>query len=200
MYRLPPVSPPPRGLLRQDYIDSAKELGCSVASVKAVAEVESLGDGFLIDGRPKILFEAHKFSEYTGRQYDSSHPNISSLKWNRRLYRGGVGEYARLQQALALDHVAALKAASWGKFQILGANHKLCGFKTVEAFVEAHFHSENEQLDAFVSFVKARGLQQAIINKDWAVFAKGYNGKRYKENGYHVKLAKADMKYSARTA
>lgn len=195
-YVLPSVSPPPRGLRISDYVDSARELGCQVAAVRAVADVESAGDGFLLDGRPKILFEAHKFSEYTGHRFDSIHPNISSLNWNRKLYRGGVGEYARLQQALAVNPSAALKAASWGKFQILGANFAMCGFKSVEDFVAAHYHSENEQLDAFVSFVKTRKLDGHLRALNWGPFALGYNGRRYREQKYDEKMAAAYARYA----
>jgi len=195
MYKLPLTSSGSKGLSALDYIDSAREIGCSVAAIKAVAEVESSGGGFLLDGRPKILFEAHKFSEYTKRRFDATHPNISSVSWNRKLYRGGIGEYSRLQAAIELDHVAALKSASWGRFQILGANHLLCKFATVELFVAAHFHNENEQLDAFVSFVKSRKLDGHMRTGNWAGFALGYNGRRYKENNYDVKLAAAEQKY-----
>ena len=38
---------------------AANKLGCEVAAVRAVVDVES-GGGFLPDGRPKILFERHK--------------------------------------------------------------------------------------------------------------------------------------------
>jgi len=43
------------------FSTSAKSLNVEVASIKAVAEVESSGDGFLADGKPKILFEPHIF-------------------------------------------------------------------------------------------------------------------------------------------
>lgn len=199
-YQLPSVSPGPRGLMLADYMDAARELGCSVAAVKAVAHVESLGGGFLRDGRPKILFEAHKFSELTGHMFDASHPNISSLKWDKRLYRGGVGEYSRLQQAMGLNAHAALKAASWGMFQILGLNHKLCGFASVESFVMAMFTAEREQLDAAVSFVKARKLDGYIRSGNWPEFARGYNGRSFKANKYDLKLAAAELKFKGGVA
>jgi N-acetylmuramidase len=44
-----------------DYQAAAQSLGCEVAAVKAVAAVESAGHGFLPNGKPKILFEAHIF-------------------------------------------------------------------------------------------------------------------------------------------
>ncbi|MCC6559800.1 MAG: DUF3380 domain-containing protein, partial [Xanthomonadales bacterium] len=48
----------------------SERLEVSVPTLKAVAEVESAGSGFLSDGRPKILFEGHVFSRLTKRAYD----------------------------------------------------------------------------------------------------------------------------------
>ena len=44
-----------------DYAAAAARYDVPVPSVKTVVEVEAAGDGFLRDGRPKILFEAHYF-------------------------------------------------------------------------------------------------------------------------------------------
>ena len=100
-------------LTEQNFKDAATGLDIEVAAIKAVAEVESRGDGFLPDGRPKILFEAHIFSKYTGHKYDASHPHISAPKWDKSLYKGGEKEYDRLEEAKTLDIVAALKSAIW---------------------------------------------------------------------------------------
>jgi hypothetical protein len=43
----------------EDYAQAAKDLGCELAAVKAVTEVEARGAGFFPSKRPKILFEAH---------------------------------------------------------------------------------------------------------------------------------------------
>ncbi len=65
-----------------DYSKVAETLGCEVAAIKAVAEVESRGEAYFSNGKPKILFEAHIFSRLTSRAYDNSHPSISSRHWN----------------------------------------------------------------------------------------------------------------------
>ena len=83
---------PVRGLSEADYAAAARLLRVDVASIKAVAEVEARGSGFLPSGRAKILFEAHVFSARTGHRYDTSHPGISSPRWNRALYGAG-GEH-----------------------------------------------------------------------------------------------------------
>ncbi|MDO6685487.1 MULTISPECIES: N-acetylmuramidase domain-containing protein [unclassified Agarivorans] len=182
-------------LLESDFEAVAKALKCEVAAVKAVAEVESSGDAFFSNGKPKILFEAHIFSKLTKRIFDTSHPEISSRTWNRSLYAGGIAEYKRLEKAIKLNSNAAIQAASWGRFQIMGFNYKLAGFSTAESFVSAMFSSERKQLDAFASFVEKSNLTKHIQTKDWAAFAKGYNGSQYHVNKYDVKLEKAYKKY-----
>jgi len=173
---------------------AAKKIDCQVAAVRAVIDVESRG-GFLPDKRPKILFERHYFSRLTKRKFDGSHPLISNPKWGG--YKGGAAEYDRLGAAIKLDRDAALRSASWGAFQIMGDNYKICGFGSAEDFVQAMVSGEPAQLDAFVSFVKKNGLADELIRLDWAGFARGYNGPAYKANKYDAKLFAAYMFHSA---
>lgn len=204
----------PGTLTPADYDEAARLLGVGRAEVLAVKEVESGGAWFtdirqaildldgpggFIDGvaLPKILFEAHIFSAETGHAFDASHPDVSSRTWDAKLYIGGQSEYARLHAAMLLDEAAALKAASWGMFQILGRNHLVCGFPDVHAFVAAMKRGEREQLLAFVAFVKGNGLDRALRDHDWPAFARGYNGPAYAKHGYDTKLAKAHQKWSA---
>lgn len=172
-------------LTEEDYARAAASLGCDVEAIKAVAQVESAGGGFLPNGQPKILFEAHVFSRLTGHVYDVSHPHISSLKWNRALYKTGDAEYARLQQAKDLDYYKALMSTSWGKFQIMGFNCKACGYEDgdVRGFVQDMQISEGRQLDIFVAFVKHNPfLHGAVKVHDWKTVSYIYNGSGYKQN------------------
>lgn len=181
----------PALLTEEDYASASAALGCEPAAIRAVAEVESGGrTGFLPDGRPKILFESHVFSRLTNHRFDDEHPDISTLKWTRN-YVGGKGEYGRLDRAIQLDRAAALKAASWGKFQILGLNFARAGFTSVEDFVEAQKISEQEHLKAFVQFIVSHDLGDELHDKRWEDFARIYNGSRYAENGYGQKIREA---------
>lgn len=185
-----------------DFDRASKELGCQEAAIRAVCEVESAGEGFLPCGLPVIVFEAHVFGKLTGYKYNKSHPKISTTKWNRKLYATGKDaqertrkEHQRLGLAASLDRNAALQACSWGRFQIMGFNYKLCGFLKVQDFINAMYYSEGAQLDAFIQYIKARKLERFLINKDWDGFASKYNGPGYKQNQYDTKLAKAYLKY-----
>lgn len=185
------------GLLTpQDYSRAAAKLGCEVSAIRAVADVESGGrTGFLPDGRPKILFESHVFSKLTARKYDATHPDISTPKWTRN-YVGGAGEHGRLQRAMILDREAALKSASWGKFQILGLNFARAGFQTVEKFVNSQKQSEQQHLEAFVKFILSYDLSDELRDRRWADFARKYNGAGFAKNHYDEKMAIAYNKYS----
>lgn len=188
-----------------------------IAAVKAFKEVESGsgwftdvarvialdGPGGWLDGTslPKILFEAHKFGKHTNYKFNTSHPNLSSKAWNKRLYIGGAGEWERLWKAMALDKDAALKSASVGTFQILGENFKDAGFKDVQSFWDAHMQGgAAAHMDAFVSFIingkHATALAAITGNPaDCRGIAHRYNGAAYAKNDYHTKIAKAYLKY-----
>ena len=181
---------------------AAATLHCELAAVKAVAEVETKAGAFLPSGRPTILFERHYFHRLTGGVYAAKHPTISNAaRSGPGQYGGREYQYQRLYEAMACDRNAALQSASWGRFQIMGANFKEAGFASVEDFVNKMWESEGQQLAAFVKFVQHSGvLLKALQNKDWATFAKHYNGPGYKRDGYDTKLKEAYDKYAAPVA
>lgn len=169
----------------------------------AVVMVESAGSGFLPDGRPKILFEGHIFWRELQKaglepaRFANRHPDIVFPKWDRRHYQGGVKEYDRLERARQIHDCAACNSASWGAFQLMGFNHRACGYNTVEAFVAAMHGSFKDQLAAAVSFMASGNMLASLKNKDWAGFAKRYNGPGYAQNRYDEKLRAAYEKCAA---
>ena len=184
-------------LTQQDFSDAAAILNCSVAAIKAVAEVESSGGGFLPTDEPKILFERHIFSSRTKRYFDKSNPNVSNPQ------PGGYGavsvQHRRLQEAVALDRNAALMSASWGKFQIMGFNFALVGFNTLQEFVTAMYRSEREHLIAFIHYINNVSLADELRELRWADFARKYNGPGYLKNRYDTKMAAAYKKFAGST-
>jgi hypothetical protein len=188
---------PSTELTEADFERAARALDVEVCAIKAVAEVESAGKGFLPDGRPAILFEAHVFHRETGGRHanakDRKGVALSSQSWNRALYGAtGVNQHERYEDARQLNADAANKAASWGMFQIMGGNHRAAGFGTSQEFVDAMWTGgAGAHLDAFVGFIKANKLDVPLRAKNWAAFAKGYNGPGYAQNAYHTKMAQA---------
>jgi hypothetical protein len=183
-------------LTREDFIDDAAKIGCSVAAIMAVAEVESRGGGFDPEGFPKTLFEGHWFYKLTKGKYAESHPHLCYPKWTRQFYgKTWQEEKARLAEAMTLDRTAAMQSASWGMFQVMGFNHAICGHKTVQSFVNAMCKNENAQMDCFTSYVISNGLSDELIDLRWDDFAYRYNGPEYKKNDYAGKLARAYAKH-----
>jgi len=171
-------------------------LGVEVAAIKAVAEVEAPNGGFNPEGFPITLFEGHWFYRLTKGKFSNSHPSLCYSKWTRRFYgKGWKEEGARLQIAVGLDREAALMSASWGKFQIMGFNHGLCGFPHVQEFVNEMCKDEDSQLRLFCEYVKNSGLSKFLRNHNWDNFARLYNGPEYRKNMYAEKLQIAYEKY-----
>lgn len=106
-------------------------------------------------------------------------------------YLGGVHEYKRLELAKEIDEECALKSASWGMFQICGFNHNLCECKDVFEFVHKMSESHANQLELMYYFMKNSGCLSNLKEKDWAGFAKKYNGPGYAQNAYDQKLRNA---------
>ncbi|GEN70414.1 N-acetylmuramidase domain-containing protein [Chryseobacterium lathyri] len=203
-----PLSQTDKFLKEEDLIHFANEYNLELAAVKAVNEIESSGKGFLINNKPKILFEGHVFwSELKKRgidptsYYNSDSQNVLYPKWTRAYYQGGVKEYDRLNEAISLGgnpnfKEAALSSASWGSFQIMGYHAKNLGYSNVDNFVSKMELNEGEHLRAFGKFLEKNNCLVHLRNKNWAGFAKLYNGAGYRENKYDEKLAKAYAKYA----
>jgi len=180
--------------LSADGLAAASErLAIGTAEIWTVLTVETKGCGFMADRRPPILFERHIFSRLTGWRFDGT--DVSDPQ------AGGYGatgahQYDRLAAAIALDRSAAMESASWGMPQILGQNYAAAGFDGVESMVAAMCDSEDNQLAAFVAFLRANRLDLHLQSHDWGRLARGYNGPGYAVNRYDTKLAAAYQKFS----
>lgn len=185
-------------LSEDDIREHAKALNIEVAALKAVIDVESAGKGFLKDGRPKILFEGHIFWNQLTKagkdpaQIAVNYPELVYPRWTKQYYKGGAAEYQRLNAACLIHDESAKKSTSWGMFQIMGFNHKACGYDTVQEFVEKMSLNENVQMEAFTKFCESKKLLDHLRVKNWVAFAKSYNGPGYAQNQYDYKL---EMKY-----
>lgn len=190
-------------ILDTDYEWAGKYLDCETAAIKAVIVVET-GDckGFIAPGKPKILFEGHIFwGELKKRGYDpeelqKDHPTIIYPKWTKKYYSNPEGEYKRFEEACSIDKEAAICSTSYGLFQIMGFNYPVCSSTSPEELYKLMSESEFRQFTLGLEFIKNSGLSKYIVKKDWAGFAKRYNGSGYKQNQYDIKLEKAYKEYS----
>lgn len=192
-----------RMLRESDLIAAAERLGVSLASIKAVNEVESRGRGFLADGRPVILFERHVFwRQLAAHGVDPTRHTERPAILNRQRggYAGGAAEYVRLASAMQIHAAAAQESASWGAFQVMGYHWNALGFADIESFVATQHRSEGDQLATFTAFVLAdTALHRALKARKWAQFARLYNGPAYAENLYDTKLARAYARFAGET-
>jgi hypothetical protein len=189
-------------LTNADFVRASGIIGCDVPALRAVVAIEAGGSGFLPDGRPKILFEAHVFGRLTSHRHANGNDRhgvpLSSRAWNRALYgSGGAHQWDRMEDAAKLDWDAAHKAASWGAGQVLGTNFEAAGFDNIRDFVDAmKTGGAGAQLDAMVNFIKRNHLDGALRRHDWAAFARGYNGPGYAQNRYDTKLEEAYNRFA----
>jgi len=79
----------------------------------------------------------------------------------------------------------------------MGFNCKDCGFNTPQEFIAYLRTGQEAHIDTFLKFVSANPKRfNALKNKDWATFARLYNGEEYAQNKYDIRLAEACEKHS----
>lgn len=178
----------------------AEEAGIEFAALRAVMAVEAAGSGFDAAGRPKILYEPHIFYRLLteeAKREAAIEAGLAYHKWGLQPYpKGSDAQYERLMRAMEIDQSSALKSCSWGLGQIMGSNHRLAGFGDVETMVFACMDGEAQQVRMMVEFIRSAKLLDAVKRRDWAAFAKGYNGPAYAKNQYDAKLAQAYARFA----
>jgi hypothetical protein len=184
-----------------DIDATAENLDIEPAALHAVLSVETGGSGFDKAGRPKALFERHYFYKMLKDKPDvlqqAVNAGLAYPKWGEKPYpKGSDAVYAEIAAAVNLDLEAALRSVSWGLGQIMGNNYKLAGCSSAQELVEQAMESEVNQLRHMANFIKSAGLLDELQRKDWAGFAKGYNGPAYAQNRYDSKLEEAYNKFA----
>lgn len=186
-------------LIEADFARAAGAIGCSVRQIKAVHAVEAAGNGFDREGRPKILYERHKFHRFTGGRFSpSSFSRSQSGGYTVDADRNGVNDnWDKLSAAIATGQVdAAFMACSWGAFQVLGEWWDELGYDSPFALAHSCTRGEGDQLALAVRYIVHFGLQDEVRRltsnpESCRAFAAAYNGPAYARGGYHLKLARA---------
>lgn len=161
-----------RPLSPQAFEAAARLLGCDLPALQAVWEVEAAGRHFLPDGSLVRRFEPHHFPAAHWPAIGFA-PRPGRALWRESLAQSDDGMFRR---AYAAAPAAALAATSWGAPQIMGSNHRAAGFDTPLAMVAAMAAAADAQLAAFVTLIRAWGLDGALRGHDWTAFARRYNG------------------------
>ena len=169
-----------------DFTSAASILGCDVAALQAVWQVEASGRPFRADGSLERRFEPHKLAKP-----DGNYKTSAKLPFKTR--------EAKFDAAYARNPEDAMRATSWGGPQIMGFNAKAAGYASAGAMVEAMAASEAEQIAAFVSLIKSWGLDSALRAHDWRTFAARYNGNA-NVKVYAAKIETAYQKLSGKAS
>ena len=188
-------------LTTQDFDDGAKRLGAERAAIQAVAAVESGGrSGFGSDGRCIIRYELHTFADRTHHVYDKTHPHLSNAyKAGLAFHAGGqANEWSLLYGSALLRGrvIDGIASSSWGMFQIMGFNFAASGYGSPGEFATAMCESSSNQLKAFLQLCQSNGWGRYLAVKDWAGFAKHYNGLKYADHKYDQRLSSAYKRFS----
>lgn len=190
-------------LTDDDYRRVAADLGVETAAVRAIAEIETgrIQRGFNPSGSTVINFDQPMFRRTLARRGISTAAHASSEALGAlNICRYGsqqAAQHARLDAAMAIDSIAAIESTFWGLFQIGGFNWRLCGAASQNDFLERMNRSEYDQLLLFANFIRNTGLLPHLKNKNWAAFARIYNGPGYARHGYHTRMAAAYRKHRA---
>jgi hypothetical protein len=174
----------------------AGQLGMDPAIAIAIIATESAGAGLGDDGRLLIRFEVHQFLAHCNNQtrpiatqhfrFDSSKDYRDPLQqmWRRDpngewqpVHVGGqAGQWTVLDFARQIDPHAALMCVSMGAPQVMGFNHRLLGYGSAQAMFDDFQQSEHIQIASLFRFIEARGLVDAVRNREFRALVAAYNG------------------------
>lgn len=178
----------------------SQQLHVGVDVLFALISIESSGLFEIGKGKIPILLERHKVWKFYQQKYGrraalalrEKHPDICNPN------SGGYGryrdQYKRLAKAIHLCGAEiAHKSTSFGAFQIMGFNHKDCGFNSAVEMSDA-FHKDPmwEQVKAFLNFCKhyrEGELLNAMREGNFTRIAYLYNGRNYRKNRYAQRMA-----------
>lgn len=181
----------------EDYKEIAEELGVETAAIRAIVDIETgrIHRGINEDGSPVINFDLAIFKRTAAKRginlkKHSSSPALKALDI-KRYGSQQAAHYARFDAAMEIDSTCAIESTFWGMFQIGGFNWKLCGTSSPQEFAALSGRSEYDQLKLFSNFIRNTGLLPHLKKKNWAAFARIYNGPSYAKRGYHTRMAEA---------
>jgi len=183
--------------LKAEVIAAAEELKIDPAALLAVVEVESGGRAYArVEGRdaPLIRWEGHVFHRCLP-------PALRKRAVAAGLSAPRSGEivnpvaqadrYAMLRRAEEIDLDAAPMAVSWGVGQVLGENWRWLGYASPQALAAEALSGLKGQVRLMARFIDRRGLREALEARDWAAFARAYNGAAYRRYRYDERMADA---------
>lgn len=173
-------------------LEEAQKLGIDPGVATAVLVAEANGKAFGSDGRMIIRFENHIFYEEWGKRNEARYQQFFRFdpveRWRNHQWRNAPNEtwqpchidqrseWAAFAFACSLDETAAMRSTSMAAPQIMGFNHSLLGYSTVQQMFHAFQTDVREQLHGLFRFIERNGLGDVLRSGDFYTFAKLYNG------------------------
>ena len=192
--------------VRNEIETVASRIGVEPAALLVIAEVEAAGRAYAtVNGRkePLIRFEGHYFDRRlpvakrsAARDAGLADPKSGAVKNPA----SQAARWAMLARAAAIDHKAAHESVSWGLGQVMGAHWEWLGYSGIDELVAEARSGVGGQVSLMARYIDRAGLAAAIRRRDWAAFARGYNGPGYKRHGYDRKIAVAYARYAGAAA
>lgn len=164
----------PRDLTDTDFATAAALLGCEIAALRAVWEVEASGRCFDAAGGVLRRFEPHLMPAALWPRigFDPA----GQAAWRASLALAEPARDRMFAAACRADLEAALRATSWGGPQILGRWFAELGYPSAQAMVRDFATGAPPHLAAFVRLVQSWRIDAALRARDWLAFATRYNG------------------------
>lgn len=184
-------------LTDEDFRIVADELGVEVAAIKAVVLIEAGKQmkGFYAPGVPVVNFDAAMYRAHAGK--GANRKGDKDAKVPPGLSGYALREWTQLVNARRRNVDGANMGTFWGMFQIGGFNYKQCGCESVGEMVRLMSESEFSQLELFAKFITNTGMLADLKARNWAGFARKYNGASYARRGYHTRMAAAYRKFKS---
>jgi len=161
----------------------AKRIGCDVNYLRSILSVESGGQPYDKMGRLIILTEKHVFWRELPKalRAKAQRAGLATPKWSRSNYKdlGGTGSdkrWRKLRAMVGINETAGYRSASYGAPQIMGFNHKVCGYSTVQAMVKAFGEAETYQVEGFITYLENNGMGEDLRQRDTRAITRRYNG------------------------
>lgn len=184
-------------LTNQDFSQVAAELQVEVAAIKAVVVIEAgkQMEGFWGPGAPVINCDKSLWNTVAKKVVSRAKAPVNSTIPPGLKHAYARKAWQKLVNARKICIDQANLCTFWGMFQIGGFNYKLCGCTSIQEFVKLMSDSELEQLELFAALITNTGQVKHLRAKDWAAFARAYNGPSYAKKGYHTRMAAAYKRF-----
>lgn len=189
---------------------AATKAGIEPAALLALVEVETSGNPFEQDGRtPSLLYERHVAWKMAAKvskalQTAFARAGLAIPTWSKKTQYRDQGTSAKrlalIAKARTIDAEVANQSASWGLGQTMGFLYAELGFGSACAMVEHLTGNVAGQIECMIHELNNKRLVGPLNAHAWAKVARIYNGPRYADNRYDVRLADAYKRWLRKLA